>query len=175
MFENNDLRSRIGRALLASTLFLALLGHGTAWAGNDRLQKYQVDELVKILQSEGYGKISTDDNQIVFKVAGRNYVLILYPDGDLQLYYGITGITISLDDINGWNRDRRLSRAYIDAEQDPVIESDLLANAGINDEMITEFIEVFVDSTSAFRIFIQEHDSSDVPATQSGPAVSKGI
>jgi hypothetical protein len=133
---------------------------GESKGESPKLRHYAVGELAELVRSEGYGSVRVEENRVAFKADGSQYLLFLYDDGDLQLYYGLTGVSISTDDINSWNRHRRLSRAYIDSEQDPVLEADLLANAGVNDRIIAEFIKVFVGSASHFRSFLREHDRS---------------
>ena len=126
------------------------------------------------MKREGYGAVTAEENRVVFKAEGSKYVLFLYDDGDLQLYYGISGVSVNADDINNWNRNKRLSRAYLDGDRDPVLEADLLANAGMNDLIITEFVKVFVSSASHFRTFLREHDRAR-PADPAKPASARDI
>ena len=66
---------------------------------------------------------------------------------------------LAFEDINEWNRKTRLNTAYIDEEQDPVMESDLLANAGINEAIVKEFVGLFVHSFGPdFRRFVSERN-----------------
>lgn len=159
---------------LVATFVLATLalvaGAPAALADGIPLRHYDVDELASLMRNEGYGAVSTEENRIVFKAEGSQYVLFLYDDGDLQLYYGIRGVSVSADDINSWNRNKRLSRAYIDGDLDPVLEADLLANAGMNDLIISEFVKVFVSSAGHFRSFLREHDRATPAKPQ--PAAS---
>lgn len=147
---------------------LAILGFaaagcsGPAVAGpaSDGLRHYSIAELAKILEHEGYGSIEREDNRVSFKAEGRKFTLFLYPDGDLQMYFGIAGPRVPLEEMNRWNREYRLSRAYVDDVDDPVLEADLLANAGLNPRIISEFVLVFIDSSDEFRRFVAEHDQS---------------
>ena len=51
------------------------------------------------------------------------------------------------------------TNVYIDAEQDPVMTSDLLANAGINEEIVEQFVGIFVHSFGPkFRRFVNERN-----------------
>ena len=165
-------RTLLRHALLVTLALLVSLAPSMVLAGEKevRLRHYDVGELAALVQSEGYGGVEIDENRVAFKAEGSQYVLFLYDDGDLQLYYGLTGVSITTDGINVWNRHRRLSRAYIDGDADPVLEADLLANAGMNDRIITEFIKVFVGSASQFRSFLRDHDQEG--ATQ--PAKATG-
>lgn len=53
--------------------------------------------------------------------------------------------------MNQWNKTRRLSRAYLDDENDPILEMDLLANTGMTPKQITEWVSVFISPAVEFR------------------------
>ena len=125
-------------------------------------KQYTDDELISILQDDAYRAVELMEERIInIKVDGQMYVLYIYDDNDLQLYYGLTGYSITLEVINDWNRTRRLSRAYLDEDNDPVLESDLLANAGITPKQITEWVSVFLGSSQAYRQHVNENDQSE--------------
>lgn len=54
-----------------------------------------------------------------------------------------------------------MSRAYLGDDMDPILETDLLANAGITPKQITEWVEVFLNSATQFRLFLGENDQSE--------------
>ena len=91
---------------------------------------------------------------------GHSYELLIYDDNDLQLYYGLTGYELDVADLNEWNRTKRLSRGYLDSVDDPVLEADLLANAGYTPRQFLEWIEVFLYSAAEFRAFITERNGA---------------
>ncbi len=131
---------------------------------------YTTDHLVKILRQAGYVDIAAEsDQQIRFKRNGRIFYLNRYEDGDLVLYFGLTGYEgIGVDDVNAWNRQKRMTRAYIDAERDPVLESDLLFDGGLTTRKIAVWVNVFVDLVAGFEAFLNERDQSDThPASPS--------
>lgn len=157
---------RRGLILVSALAFCLSLLPAMGASAETKLRKYSLVQLAKIVKGEGYGKVSIHEDHLRFKADGRTFALYRYDDGDLQMYYGITGVVISADDVNTWNRDYRLSRAYTDDDGDPVLEADLLANAGMNEKIVTEFIKVFVDSSTRYRIFVLKHDrgKDEVPA-----------
>ena len=125
-------------------------------------KQYSDDELISILQDDGYRAVELMEERIInIKVDGQMYVLYIYDDNDLQLYYGLTGYSITPEVVNEWNKTRRLSRAYLDEDNDPVLESDLLANAGITPKQITEWVSVFLGSSQAYRQHVNENDHSE--------------
>ncbi len=144
--------------VLILSIFM-LLGTANVFAATELVERFTDAELIKILKDDGYSAVSIiDDGAIKVNIDGRAYVLLNKPDGDLQTYYSLTGVTISYKDINEWNRTRRLSRTYLDSDIDPVIESDLLANGGLTATHVTEFFRIFVESAASFRGFLLEND-----------------
>ena len=140
-------------------MLLAALLASQAVADTELRKRFTDDELVEILKQDGYGAVGILKPGIVrVKINGRSYLLLNNNDGDLQTVYIIGGVELTSDDINEWNRGKRLSRAYLDDDNDPVLESDLLANAGMTPEHVTEFFRVFVGSVDAFRDFVIRHD-----------------
>lgn len=123
------------------------------------IQRYSDEEIRNLLHREGYQSVRIiDNNQIRFVTNDTIYVLYLHDDGDIHLYYGATGYSLSYKDINEWNRTSRLSRAYIDDEGDIALETDLLANAGLSPAMVIETINVFVQaSVPRFIQFARSH------------------
>ncbi len=150
---------KIGITTLLS--FMMLLTSSYASADSQMTYQYSDSELIQIMRDEGYSSVTkVRDGAIRVKIDGRSYIVFNKDDGDLQCYYGISGVQISYEDINEWNRRKRLSRAYLDSDMDPILESDLLANAGLTPKHVTEFFRIFKDSVTIFRKFILEHDRS---------------
>ncbi len=144
-------------------LLAALLSLSLTAAGQDQLQKSYTDqELVDILRNDGYRAVEISDERVItIKVDGLTYVLFVYDDDDLQLYFGMTGYVVDADDMNTWNRTKRLSRAYLDDDNDAILEADLLANAGYTEEQFLEWLEVFNFSAREFQQFLIENDQGE--------------
>ena len=145
---------------IAALFLLTLALTPSELPAREALQKtYSDDELVQILEQDGYRSVQKiDDRQIRIRVDGHSYELIVYDDDDMQLYYGLTGYELTVADLNEWNRTKRLSRAYLDSVDDPVLEADLLANAGFTPRQFLEWLEVFIYSATEFRAFIAERN-----------------
>jgi hypothetical protein len=147
------------RTILGVVMTLALASAGAAQS-DCLFKEYDINDLAAILQGEGYGSIEIlSGGQIKFKVEGLPYLLTLMEDGDLQMFCGFAGARLAFEDINEWNQKTRLTTAYIDTEQDPVMTSDLLASAGINEEIVRQFVRLFVHSFGPdFRRFVNERN-----------------
>ena len=92
MNHSNPFR-RAQRALSALAVSTALLVLSGASASAEPLHKFSLGQLREIVKSEGYGSVSVHDDHVRFKANGRMYGLYLYDDGDLQMYYGISGVS----------------------------------------------------------------------------------
>jgi hypothetical protein len=75
---------------------------------------------------------------------------------NIQAYAGFESDDTSLKKINRWNADKRFSRAYLDDDDDPVIELDLDLEGGITTERLLDFITTVRVSVSQFRKHIYE-------------------
>ena len=146
------------RPLLALFLLLVTL---SARAEPEPTTHFTDQQLIDILKEDGYASVKPyKENVLLIKIEGRSLLLFNNDDGDLQAYYGASGVKVNYEDINEWNRDHRLSRAYLDTELDPVLEADLMSNAGLLPKHVTEFFSVFRQSVELFRAFLLKRDRS---------------
>ncbi len=124
---------------------------------------FSADQLVSVLRQAGYVDIVAEsDTQIHFKRSGQIFYLNRYPDGDLVLYYGLTGYThLGPGDFNAWNREKRLTRAYQDADGDAVLESDMLFDGGLTARKVAVWVNVFVGLVQGFETFLRERDDAN--------------
>jgi hypothetical protein len=136
-----------------ATIGAAWLLSSMLWAGVAHAEKPFGDtEIVTLLKSEGYGSVEKiDAGAIKVKIDGVSYIIFNKDDGDLQAYYGATGLKVSLDTMNNWNKSHRLSRAYLDSDNDPVLESDLMSDGGMTKANVLAFFKVFVLSVKQYR------------------------
>jgi len=147
--------------LVATLMAFCLLEPVHVLADSSLRDKYSDSELIQIIKDQGYSAVTkVKDGAIRIMIDGNSYILFNKSDGDLQAYYAIGGAKVSYEDINEWNQTKRLSRAYLDSDKDPTIESDLLSNGGLTKKNITEFFKIFKGSAKAFREFIIEHHKS---------------
>ncbi|WP_019622096.1 YbjN domain-containing protein [Amphritea japonica] len=146
---------------LISTILLSFLAI-SAQADSTIVERFSDTEVKQVLRDEGYGSVRIiEEGEIRFKAAGNIYVLYNHDDGDLHLYFGSTGLKLNYEDMNEWNRTTRLSRAYLDNDMDIALETDLLSNAGITQDMMKAMIQVFVEtSVPRYISFAQDNDKN---------------
>jgi len=141
------------RVAVAGLLIMGMMSP-TLYAAEQR--QFTDQDVIKILRAEGYSSIELlEKGAIRIKVDGMTYVLFNREDGDLQAFFGVNQTKISYETINAWNRDTRLSRAYLDRDQDPILEADLLSNGGISSKNITEFFRIFILSSKKYVEHLQ--------------------
>ena len=97
--------------------------------------------------ARGYGSAtltaqSNGDPQITGKVDGITYQIYFRncTDNkkceDLNFYLGFLDLKPTLQVINDWNMNKRFSRAYLDQDQDAVVEMDLDMVKGVSPEYL---------------------------------------
>lgn len=119
-----------------------------------------VQSIVRALEVGGYGaKVSKDsegDPMITSTVSGSEFQIFFYNCQNhencatVQFHsgYDMDGST-QLSLINTWNREQRFGRAYLDAENDPIIEMDIdLDDGGLSQQLFIDNVE-FWDSVVA--------------------------
>lgn len=144
------------KRLILAFIFIVLVAPTQVHA-QDMLRNLSADDVESLLKDEGYSAVEIlSESSLRVRVDGRGYLITIFDDGDLQLYYGISGTNADMDDVNTWNRTKRLSRAYIDLEGDPVVESDLLADRGITRTQFANFMTVFHSTVSQFRDYVSD-------------------
>ena len=109
------------------------------------------NDLVALLKERGYASAAVAEaGTIGFKMEGMK-ILLLNGNGALQLYFSVSGTSADLARMNTWNTTKRYSRAYLDKDKDPTLESDLMLKDGVSKESIAQFVQVFSQSLSTFR------------------------
>jgi hypothetical protein len=163
--------------ILAMGLLQGCAVHGPVATSASRLaddtlkRRLSATEIVQVLRAEGYADVEElGEGGVRFKRQDMTYVLTVYDDGDLQLYFGLTGIDVGTDVVNEWNRTRRLTRAYLDSEQDPVLETDLLSDRGYSGAMLVRWVEVFVQGSGLYHAFLLEHGTLEPFPADAEPA-----
>ncbi len=109
------------------------------------------ESLVQLITESGYELVGQRAGVIRFRMH-RVDVVINNSGGNMQLYAAfIANQPQALPVINDWNRTKRYSRAYVDSDGDPVLESDLDLRGGVSKNAIHEFIRTFGISVRAYQ------------------------
>ncbi|ACY14542.1 YbjN domain-containing protein [Haliangium ochraceum] len=128
---------------------------GVAGDPATEIRSFSDAELVELLEELGSTEVELRQPGFIhFQSEGEPMALFRFRDGDLQLYFGLRYLRCTLEPINEWNKQHRHSRAYIDGENDPVIESDLLSDGGLNRVKLRVFLRAFQASVAEYQRFL---------------------
>lgn len=124
-------------------------------------QAFTLDELAQLLKSQGYVSIKKiNERTLGFKMEGLNVLLIRYKDGDLQLCMVVSGEKYTLEQANEWNRNKRITKSFITKSGSIVLECDLNAVEGIDENTIEKFLATFSYSLGAFRSHLRSSQTA---------------
>lgn len=122
-----------------------------------------VEEILNVARGYGSANIaeqSNGDPMISGKVDGLTYQI--YFQGctgnkdcqDLMFYLGFLDIQPGIEKMNEWNQTERLSRAYIDGDDDACIEFDVALREGVSFEYLDSMMGIWVNRMSDFAQYV---------------------
>ena len=89
------------------------------------------------------------NNVYRFEVDGLK-VLLFNKAETMQLAASFSG-KITLSRINEWNRTKRFTRAYLDNDNEPMLEGDIELTGGVTERNVKEWFKTYVASLKAFQ------------------------
>jgi len=112
--------------------------------------------------ARGYGSADLDtdsggDPRIKGRIEGISYTLNFYGCSSgrncksLTFYAGWVSDRVSLREINEWNRTKRFSRAYLDHEDDPIVELDVNLDGGVSRRNLDDTFDWWKVTVTAFK------------------------
>jgi hypothetical protein len=151
-----------------SAALLALVTAAPATAQMVRAQDPQ--SVVKAMQATGYtAQLTTDptgDPMIRSAASGTNFQVFFYNCTDhkacatLQFHSGYhlkTSPTLAA--INEWNKGQRFGRAYLDKDNDPILEMDVdLDDGGLSQALFSDNLEFWTSILGNFEKHIGYRD-----------------
>lgn len=127
--------------LYASVAALALLAGGTAAADDGRIiTAANPEDIVEIARGFGSAELSKDsqgDPKIIGRIDGTRYFILFYgcdqgrDCDDIQFRTAWSAKSITLEAINKWNYNKRFAKAYLDKDNDPVLEMPVNIDFGV--------------------------------------------
>ncbi len=88
-------------------------------------------QLLDIMRKDGC-TVELKDDVVLWKIHNVNTVLALYDQGSsIQFYVGFNLKNVSLDTLNEWNRSKRYSRTFLDANGQPALQMDFDLATGV--------------------------------------------
>lgn len=150
---------RSTRALTVFALLLACSAVGPAALADVDLRdddavvrSLTAEQVVELLKMEGYGAPEIDDDgDVMFKIEGWTAYIIMSDEVDALLFYkGWVSDDVTLEAINEWNRSVRFSRAYLDNDDDPILEADLDLTDGVTVGRVKDWVATARNSMRDF-------------------------
>ena len=142
---------------------LPLVFTSAALAAEPMVRGQDPQSLVKALQNGGYqAKLGADkggDPMITSGVSGTTFQIFFYNCTDnkdcatVQFHSGYDLKTpASVDLINKWNRDQRFGRAFVDKDNDPILQMDIdLDDGGISELLFLDNLEFWAILVGKFE------------------------
>lgn len=108
--------------------------------------------------SRGKDDKGKDDTYFVFRAEGYKVAAFVSSPNIIELDNVFTDVHPSLADLNEWNRDHSLSRVYIDASGDVVLQNEIQISGGVTSETLNLFITGFRDSVVKWARFVLDKE-----------------
>ena len=146
--------------------WLAIAAFASAWTVPAQAQLVRAQDpgtLVRALQKEGYAaKLGVDkvgDPLITSGASGTTFQIFFYnctgnKNCATVTFHSGYDLTTSpgLDRINEWNRGKRFGRAYLDKEDDPILEMDLdLDDGGLSPALFIDNVQFWTSVLGEFE------------------------
>lgn len=120
------------------------------------------DRMASLLQEMGYrAEIQRNDEgkrRIRTRIGGANVTVFFYTCDRDEACTSIA-LRAYFDDekkkgsafANGWNRDKRFTKAYVDADNDANLELDILLRGGVTPKTLRAAFDIYEDHVKDFR------------------------
>lgn len=154
------------RLFCALAIAIVSLGFAQpAFAQKGNITAADPEGIAEVLRDKGFDVEVTKDDEgdPLIRVTGKGYKYIILFYGctagrectTLGLYAGWTGASADIEKINQWNRDNRFGRAYIDKDNDPVVEMDIdLDDGGMSRLLFEDHIEFWMSVVANYSKYI---------------------
>ena len=146
-------------------LSLAALAAGSLIASHAIADGITAPDVAKVLQDKGYkavvGVDSDGDPKVSSGAEGVNFTVFFYGCNHTQRCASLTFQAafhieggLSSDKINGWNRDKRFLKGWLDKTNDPYCEMDVDAEHGVAAEALGSWIDNWVAGLPEFKTYV---------------------
>lgn len=131
---------------LVTALALSLLIVLPAQANQTIITSTHAKQVEALLKELGFtGTRIDEDEDVIVMMHGRPVVIIIGSGNGRQLQMNVAfiGMGITLEQVNAWNRNRILAKAYLDRDGDTIFESDLDLDGGITVDRLKDWLQTF--------------------------------
>ena len=146
---------RLRFALLLAALTILSAAPASAQLQPDAtvMTKVTIPDIMAFLSHEGYTGAEVDeDGDVKFRIEGKTVYIRPGKSETSMSFLGAWGNTQATPEkVNSWNKTKRFSRAYLDHENDPVLELDLDFAGGVTVARVKDFFLTIRTSVDLFR------------------------
>lgn len=152
------------RSVVALLMLLAISATGTAFAAEiiDATKPEQILAIARGFGSATLEKDKSGDPKIVCKIEDIKFGIYFYGCSGgkncnaIQFAAGWSGQEITLAAINKWNTEKRLSRAFLDSDNDPILKMDINLDYGVTRQNLEDSFEIWEKTLGAFEEALSE-------------------
>lgn len=135
------------RSLLMG-LLLAVSTHGIAAPADGArvIETITGQRLVELLKDAGFTDAATDeDDDVIVSMQGYRVLFFVgtYEGKTLSARFALAGTQATADTVNTFDSEKRYGRAFLDADGDPVLESDLDLAGGVTEARVRDYIKTY--------------------------------
>ena len=149
------------------TAFSAALLFATPVLAADLIDATNATAVLNVARGVGSADLETNDKgepEIAGRVDGTRYRVFFYgcKQGkdclSIQFYAGWKreGRSITVKQMNSWNQTKRFAKAYLDDQNDPVIEMDVNLQGGVSRKNLEETFDLWIYSMGKFEASLQK-------------------
>ncbi|EIC22898.1 YbjN domain-containing protein [Thiorhodovibrio frisius] len=156
-----------GVVLRAAILTAAFVTPAVAADSPTIIDANSLDAILGLAKGFGSAELDTDgvgDPMISGRTNGIKYGIYFYgceeakDCKDIQFVSGWTGVKLSLEKINEWNRTQRFGKAFIDEEGDPGVRFPVNIRYGVTSENMEDTIDWWAVIVKSFKEFMDENE-----------------
>ena len=147
------------------TVLAVMAASGALPAQAQMVRAQDPDSVVEALQASGYtATLGTDgvgDPMVTSAVGGTTFQIYFYNCTDnrecatVQFHSGYDLAGQDVERMNEWNRTKRFARAYLDREDDPILEMDVdLDDGGVSRPLFIDNLQFWTSVLADFERFI---------------------
>lgn len=129
----------------------------------DATDAERILQLARGFGSASLGEDDIGDPLITGRIEGSKYGIYFYGCDDnhhncneLQFSAGWADVEVALSDINEWNKTRRFGKAYLDEENDPILEFSVNLEHGVTPDNFDSTLDWWASALKEFKEYIGE-------------------
>lgn len=151
------MQSTARKGMLVSLTLLTFASSAQAATIIDASSPSAIAEAARGFGSASIETDNTGDPKITGRIDGNRYGIFFYGCSSgkncksVQFYAGWAGQKVSLAAINEWNKSKRYGRAYLDKDNDPMLEMDVNLHGGVTRDNLDNTIDNWATLVKTFK------------------------